>query len=199
MIYLMRHGESIVNVERALPCRRLDGDLTELGREQSLRAAQWLTDKSITQIRTSPIHRAMQTAAIIAEAHGVNLVVDDDLREADCGDVENMPFDEALTVWRRIYVRWLLFDAEARFPGGESYVEARERFIRALGKCPRNESVLLVTHSDITHTVIPPSCVNAAALQRVAPLDNTGIVILEHYDTERYICSAWNLVEHLSD
>lgn len=199
MIYVMRHGQSIVNLERALPCRRLEGDLTELGHEQAAKAARWLADKSITQIRHSPAHRAAQTAEIVGEALGIVPVVDDDLREANCGDVENLPFDDALTIWRRVYVRWLLFDAEARFPGGESYAEAVERFARALSRSADAESVLLVTHGDVTHTIIPPLCVNAAALQRVAPLDNTGIIILEHYDADRYTCSSWNLVDHLSD
>lgn len=195
----MRHGQSVVNVENALPCRRLEGDLTELGRSQSAKAAHWFADKSITQIRHSPFHRAKQTAEIVGGALGIMPVVDDDLREADCGDVEDLPFDEALVVWRRVYVRWLLFDAEARFPGGESYAEAVERMCRALKRCPPDESALLVTHGDITHTVIPPLCVNAAALQRLAPLHNTGIIILEHYDADRYTCSAWDKTDHLSE
>ncbi|MFN8450354.1 MAG: histidine phosphatase family protein [Anaerolineae bacterium] len=182
-----------------MPCRRLEGDLTELGRSQAAKAARWLADKSIMQVRSSPSHRARQTAEIVAEALGVMATIDDDLREADCGDVENLPFDEALSIWRQVYVRWLLFDAEARFPGGESYAEAIERFARALGNCPPDESVLLVTHGDVTHTIIPPLCVNAAALQRISPLSNTGIVILEHYDADRYTCSAWDRTEHLSD
>lgn len=199
MIYVMRHGQSIVNVELALPCRRLEGDLTELGRLQAAKAAHWLVDKDITQIRCSPIHRALQTAEIVGEALGIVPIVDDDLREADCGDVEDMPFEEALIIWRRIYVRWLLFDAEARFPGGESYEEAVERLQRALNQTPASGNVLLVTHGDITHMVIPPLCVNMETQQRVEPLINTGIIILEHYDAERYSCSAWNLAEHLDD
>ena len=35
MIYLMRHGESVVNVERRLTCRKYDGDLTDKGRDQA--------------------------------------------------------------------------------------------------------------------------------------------------------------------
>lgn len=198
MIYVMRHGQSVVNVERTFPCRRLDGDLTDLGRSQAGKAARWLAEKSIAQIRYSPFHRAEQTAKIVGEALGIAPEVDDDLREVDCGEVENLPFEEALTVWRRVYVRWLLFDLEARFPGGESYAEATSRFTRALNRCDPDQNVLLVTHGDITHTVIPPLCVNAAALQRVEPLANTGIIILEHYDADRYSCSAWNLAEHLS-
>lgn len=33
-IYLMRHGESTINVARILACNRYEGDLTERGREQ---------------------------------------------------------------------------------------------------------------------------------------------------------------------
>ena len=199
MIYVMRHGQSVVNVEHTLPCRRLEGDLTELGRSQTAKAARWLADKGVNQIRCSPFHRARQTAEIVADALGIVPDLDDDLREADCGDVEDLPFDEALSIWQRVYVRWLRLDAEARFPGGESYAEAVERFARALGKCSPDKTVLLVTHGDITHTVIPPLCTNADALENPLPLDNTGIVILEHYDAHRYTCSAWNLVDHLSD
>ncbi|MCC6801682.1 MAG: histidine phosphatase family protein [Anaerolineae bacterium] len=199
VIYVMRHGQSVVNLERALPCRRLEGDLTELGRTQAEQAARWFADKQIAHIRFSPFHRARQTAEIVVEVLGVTPILDEDLREANCGDMENLPFDEALSIWRRVYIRWLLFDAEARFPGGESYAEVVERFARAMRKCPPDESALLVTHGDITHTVIPPLCVNAAALQQVAPLSNTGIIILEHYDADRYTCSSWNLVDHLSD
>lgn len=199
MLYLMRHGESVVNIEKCLTCRKYDGDLTEKGRDQALRAARWFIGKGVKQIRTSPFHRTRQTAEIIGTVLGVMPEVDDDLREADCGDVEDLPFEDALIVWRRVYVRWLLFDAEARFPGGESYEEAVERVRHALSKSARDDVTLLVTHGDITHTVIPRLCINAAALQRVIPLHNTGIIALEHYDAERYSCSAWNLVEHLSD
>ncbi len=193
MIYVMRHGQSVINVEKRLTCRIYEGDLTDKGRAQSERAAAWFADKGLTQIRSSPFDRTRQTAEIVGTALGLAPVVDDDLREADCGDVENMPFEEALSVWRRIYVRWLLFDAEARFPGGESYAEAIERLARALGKSAPDETVLLITHGDITHTVIPPLCINMAAFPPVTPLDNTGIIVLEHYDADRYSCSAWNL------
>ncbi len=198
MIYLMRHAESILNVEQRLTCRTYEGDLTAKGRHQAERAAHWFADKGLTQIRTSPFDRARQTAGIVAAALGIAPIIDADLGEANCGDVENMTSDQAIAVWRQVYTRWLLFDADARFPGGESYAEAVERMKRALRQSSAEQSVLLITHSDITHTVIPALCVNAAALQGLAPLVNTGMIVLEHYDSDRYSCSAWNLTEHLN-
>ena len=41
MIYVMRHGESVVNVQRRLTCRQYDGDLTDNGREQAQKATFW--------------------------------------------------------------------------------------------------------------------------------------------------------------
>jgi broad specificity phosphatase PhoE len=198
MIYLMRHGESVVNVERRLTCRKRDGDLTASGRAQAEKAARWFADKSITEIRFSPFHRAEQTAQIIGEAIGNTPTPDEDLAEMDCGNLEWRTDEAAWLVWGQVYERWCLLDLDARFPEGESYGEAVLRFRRALDSTS-GENVLLVTHGGITRSVIPPLCVNASALQGVTHLGNTGIIILEHYDADRYSCSAWNLTEHLGE
>lgn len=198
-IYVMRHGESVVNIERRLTCRRYEGDLTENGRAQGAKAARWFADKGLTQIRHSPFHRTEQTAKIIGAAVGVTPVADDDLCEMDCGNLEGRTDEAAWKIWTEVYQRWLMFDSSARFPEGESYGEAVMRFRRALNASSPDGKTLLVTHGGVTVTVIPPLCVNAAAMQWVEHLANTGIIVLEHYDAERYSCSAWNLVEHLSD
>ena len=199
MIYLMRHGESVVNVERRLTCRRYDGDLTENGRAQAEKAGRWFADKNLAQIRYSPFHRAEQTARIVGAAVGLTPVPDADLCEMDCGSLEWHTDEEAWATWTSVYERWLMFEPDARFPGGESYSEAVIRFKRALARAADDENVLLVTHGGVTVTVIPPLCVNAAAMQWGEHLVNTGIIILEHYDSDRYSCSAWNLTEHLGD
>ena len=195
----MRHGESVVNVEHRLTCRQYDGDLTAKGRAQTEKAARWFVGKGVTQIRYSLFHRAEQTARIIGDAIGVSPIGDADLCEMDCGNLEGRTDEAAWKIWTLVYERWCLFDLDARFPEGESYGEAVERFKRALSHATSEESTLLVTHGGITRTVIPPLCINAAALQRVDHLDNTGMIVLEHYDADRYSCSSWNLIEHLSD
>ncbi len=112
----------------------------------------------------------------------------------DCGDLDWRTDDEGWAVWTGVYQRWLKFEPEARFPGGEFYAEAVARFQQSLARVAVDETVLLVTHGGVTVTVIPPLCANFAALQMVEHLVNTGIIVLEHYDADRYSCSAWNLV-----
>ena len=197
-IYVMRHGESVVNVEHRLTCRKFEGDLTNKGRQQAARAAAWLRDKQISAIRCSPFHRAVQTAQAAGEVLGLAVELDDDLREMDCGDLEDRTDADAWEAWAVIYRRWKAHDLEAAFPGGETYANARMRLMRALEwAAAQPGDVLLVTHGGITRTVLPYLCVNAAALQQVETLDNTGLVVLEPYDAGRYVCVSWNLAEHL--
>lgn len=197
LIYLMRHGQSTVNVEHRLTCRKLEGDLTELGREQAGRAGRWLLDKGITRIIHSPFHRAEQTARIVADKLSLPMTEADGLREMDCGDLEWRTDAEGWEEWRLVYERWQQADWKATFPGGESYRQAYDRFSQVLRDVNPDETTLLVTHAGISITVIPYLCVNAAALQGDRTLKNTGLVVLEPYGDGRYICRAWNQTEHL--
>lgn len=199
-LYLMRHAQSIPNVERRISCRSYAGDLTPLGQQQAQQAAAWLRDKGITALRVSPYARTLQTAAAIAPAFGLTPLLDDDLREFDCGDLDQRTDDAAREQFHQIYERWLKADWQARFPGGEAYAEGCARFSRALHRAAeQGATTLLVTHGGIIRTIVPYLCVNAAALQRVSIPDNAAFVVLEPYDAERYICKAWNWRDHLAD
>lgn len=200
-LLVMRHGESVVNIEKRLSGRTLTGDLTALGREQAQRAGKVLMKAGITQIRISPFDRARQTAAIVSAAIGLEPVIDDDLREMDCGAFDGKTDAESWGAFMSIYRRWLAADASARYPDGESWQEGAARFRRGLAKAEPNTTTLFVTHGGISSAVIPYLCVNAAVLRGSSGVGNTGIVELEVYDTidgqARYACLAWNRLDHL--
>jgi broad specificity phosphatase PhoE len=85
--FLVRHGESENNVKRLLsswPEKQIF-HLTEKGREQATAAAEKLRGKEIMKIYSSPITRALETARIIADVVGVDIVQDERLRETDFG------------------------------------------------------------------------------------------------------------------
>lgn len=81
---LLRHGQSEFNVHftatRRDPGIR-DPQLTPLGHEQAEAAAQALRHEGITRILASPYTRALQTAAPIAQALGVPIVINPIVRE----------------------------------------------------------------------------------------------------------------------
>lgn len=197
LIYVMRHGQSVVNTERRISGRKFEGDLTELGREQARKAANWFTDKGIEQIIHSPFHRAAQTAAIVAERLKLACSVSDDLCEMNGGSLDGRTDEASWDTFYGVYRRWQERDWNATYPDGESYREGYDRFSRSLMNVNPDQTTLLVTHGGISITVIPYLCVNAAALQGNRALENTGIIVLEPYGDGRYICRAWNQTEHL--
>lgn len=199
MIYLIRHGQSTVNLEQRLTCRQFEGDLTALGRQQAERAAAWMVHRGINAIYASPFHRARQTAGIIGQVIGSEPGIDHDLREMDCGNLEGRTDEDAWNLWKQVTARWRVGQWEAAFPGGETLQTAFDRLRRVLLRCAQDENTLLVTHGGICIFVLPYLCVNAAALQGSLALDNTGIIELDYYDSHRFVCEAWNKTEHLSE
>lgn len=122
------------------------------------------------------------------------------LRELDCGELEGRDDNYSWGLWQQVFDRWRQAEWDAAFAGGESFRAAYERFslvLYQLSQQRQRENTLLVTHGGMMLCVIPYLCVNAAALQRVAHVENAGFVVLDPYDHGRYICESWNLVEHL--
>jgi broad specificity phosphatase PhoE len=73
LIYLVQHGDK----------ERVPGDpgLTDVGREQAVRAGQWLRFIGVSSLYSSPLRRAWQTAEGIASVTGLEIVIDARLRE----------------------------------------------------------------------------------------------------------------------
>lgn len=67
-LYLMRHGH-VRNPANILYGRLPGFRLSDLGVKQAEAAAEWLADKPIKAIYSSPMERAQQTAAIVAQRH----------------------------------------------------------------------------------------------------------------------------------
>lgn len=80
-LYLMRHGH-VHNPSNILYGRLPGFRLSELGIQQASSAASWLVDKPIKAIYCSPMERARQTAAIVAQRHpSLSPIVDERIIE----------------------------------------------------------------------------------------------------------------------
>jgi broad specificity phosphatase PhoE len=80
-VHLMRHGQ-VHNPDGVLYGRLPGFRLSELGRRQARAGADWFAGRPIAYLVCSPLERARQTAAPIAEATGTQLTIDDRLIEA---------------------------------------------------------------------------------------------------------------------
>ena len=127
MIYLLRHGETVWNVERRLQGQK-DSPLTTRGIAQSQAMAQLLgeliEDPAAFTLVASPLGRTWQTAVIVAETLGLDsgaICFEPRLKEHHFGRWEGLTWAEVETetpeLWAAREANLWNFQA----PGGESY------------------------------------------------------------------------------
>ena len=83
-IFLVRHGETIDNARQIMQ-GQTQGELNEKGRQQAQQVAERLANEPIDAVVASDLHRAIQTAEIIAAPHGLPVRTTELLRERDWG------------------------------------------------------------------------------------------------------------------
>ena len=108
VVHLLRHGE-VHNPEGVLYGRRDGFHLSSLGHKMADRIASSVGDRDIVHMRTSPLERARETGTPLAEARGLEMVVDERLLEST-NRFEGLNFaDGAWTLikrprlWRHLY------------------------------------------------------------------------------------------------
>jgi probable phosphoglycerate mutase len=101
----------ILLVRHALPERvetrdgtPADPPLSDLGHLQAKALAEWLSHEPIDAVHTSPMRRARETAAPLAEATGREAIVTDGVTEFDQFSDAYVPMEE---LKRTDYQRWL--------------------------------------------------------------------------------------------
>jgi broad specificity phosphatase PhoE len=82
VVHLLRHGE-VHNPHRILYGRLPGYHLSDLGRRMARVAAEHLADHDVVHVVSSPLERARETAAPVAEAHGLDVRVDERVIESD--------------------------------------------------------------------------------------------------------------------
>jgi probable phosphoglycerate mutase len=91
-LVLIRHGLPIrVENEPGTPA---DPPLSEEGREQARKVADWLAPEGFDVVYSSPMRRAVETAQPLAELLGLEVTVDDELAELDRGHHFYVPVEE---------------------------------------------------------------------------------------------------------
>ena len=82
VVHLVRHGE-VDNPDGVLYGRLPGFGLSIAGAEMALLVTEWLRGRDVTVVRSSPLERAVQTAAPIAAAFQIEPATDDRLIESD--------------------------------------------------------------------------------------------------------------------
>jgi broad specificity phosphatase PhoE len=153
-LYLVRHGQSLSNVEGRLCAQPPGPGLTERGREQAERAATLLMRqvRAPVHVVTSPLLRAWQTAdAFTRRLGGRAPAVLPELRETAFGPWEGRTHAElhALAAYRA----WTADPVGTTPPGVEGVLEAGGRALRALtalaASLPPASSLVAFSHQHV--------------------------------------------------
>jgi broad specificity phosphatase PhoE len=145
---LLRHGDTRLSPEHRFSGQR-DLPLSASGTRQAKAAARHLAaGVPIDAVVSSPLQRAVDTAAIAAAGLGLTTVIDEDLRETDFGDWEGFTLEEIQQRWPAAAAAWQ-HNPEQAPPGGESFADTSCRVNRACDRLLRDHSgqtVLVVSH-----------------------------------------------------
>ncbi|MFF4538404.1 bifunctional RNase H/acid phosphatase [Streptomyces aureus] len=181
---LLRHGETPLTPQKRFSgSGGSDPSLSAVGREQAERVAAALAARGTIQaIVASPLARTRQTAAAVAARLGLDVLVEDGLRETDFGAWEGLTFGEVRERHPEDLNAWLASPEAEPTGGGESFTATAQRMAATRDKliaAYAGRTVLLVTHVTPIKTLVrlalgaPPESLfrmelSAASLSAVA-------------------------------
>ncbi|MEW2612359.1 bifunctional RNase H/acid phosphatase [Streptomyces sp. NPDC047880] len=156
---LLRHGETPLTPQKRFSgSGGTDPSLSDTGREQAERAAALLARRGTIQaVVSSPLARTRETAGIVAARLGLDVGIDDGLRETDFGAWEGLTFAEVRERHPEDLNAWLASPDAEPTGGGESFAATagrlaatRDRLVAAYA----GRTVLLVTHVTPIKTLV---------------------------------------------
>jgi broad specificity phosphatase PhoE len=195
--YLVRHGESISNVEERVQ-GQADVELSPLGRRQAAAVATWgratldaaTAPDATWEIWSSPLKRARHTAETIATSLGLPVHIDEELCELHAGVFQGHLWADLEARFPEAVARWRSGDVDYRIPGGESRAELAARGHRVLEALGRRDvaGMIVVAHGGVLTAALGSMLgrdhpLLAAAAQRpftkLPALANASLTLLE--------------------
>ncbi len=148
--FLLRHGQTDFNAKNLIAglveeSKENPPHLNEVGEKQAREAAERLAHESIGVIYSSPFKRTMQTASIVSERIGIDVLPDNRLREVDVGVLAG----KSIADWEKYFEGKNVLTEGSE--GGESLNEVRARvedFLNDINNQYKNKNILIVGHGD---------------------------------------------------
>ncbi|MBH1933424.1 bifunctional RNase H/acid phosphatase [Streptomyces sp. AV19] len=181
---LLRHGETALTPQKRFSgSGGSDPELSPAGRRQADAVAAALAARGTIQaVVSSPLRRCRETAEAVAARLGLDVRVEEGLREADFGAWEGLTFAEARERYPEDLDAWLGSTKAAPTGGGESFAAVARRVAVSRDKLLARyagRTVLVVTHVTPIKTLVrlalgaPPEALfrmelSAASLSAVA-------------------------------
>jgi broad specificity phosphatase PhoE len=193
-LLLIRHGQTIDNVNGSFGTVIPGPALTELGEEQAAAIPAALAAEDIEAIYASTMQRTALTAAPLSASLGLDVQILDGLREIGAGDFEGRSDRESIHAYMGTILSWWQ-DSAARIPGSESGDEFFARFTDAIGRATEGHSgtVAVFSHGAAIRTWASATSTNIdEAFSRVHDLPNTAMIVLEGSPADGWVATHWD-------
>ncbi len=154
-VFLIRHGVTAWHAEGRVLGQR-DIPLSENGIAQAEEAAAAVRGVKMSEVLSSPLQRAIQTAEIIGQAAGIEVARDPRLIDFQLGKWTGMTYEDVAK--NEEYKRFVQQPDAERIPGGESLDDIRRRAVsaveQALADNATGDALAIVTHAGIIRVLI---------------------------------------------
>jgi broad specificity phosphatase PhoE len=168
---------------------------------QAAELTQFLAGVPLDAIYASPMLRARQTVAEIAQCRSLPINIVEALRECHVGQWAGMSWDEIRQRDADVSARFLADPAREQHPGGESYLDLQARVLPAfqdiVARHP-GQNILILAHNMVNRillaTVLEIDLRHARKIRQL----NCCINILQHSDSGTDVVtmnSIWHLQE----
>lgn len=152
-IYILRHGETDQNKIKVF-YGSMEVALNAEGREQIIRAKEYLKNIKFDKVYSSERRRALETAKILLDKNS-EVIIDPRLNEISFGNFEGKNYNEIRELYPVECEEWSNNWKEYSPPNGESYIEFYLR-VRAFMEEIKNieaENILLITHGGVIRSI----------------------------------------------
>lgn len=188
-LILIRHGETESNVNRQLDTAYPGAPLNENGLTQAEALVEAIAHEQIEALYASTLTRAQQTAAPLAQARELELIIADGIQEIAAG-VEEMNTD--WSVYVGMLNSWAPHNLDAGLAGGETARQFLTRFSNAVAAMEQagDEVVALVSHGAALR-VWAISQDPSIGVENAKPLHNTQWIVLNGSTTDGWRIEQW--------
>ena len=200
-LIFVRHGESLANAQKVY-LGHLDWDLSELGKSQAQKTAEFLSDEPISAIYSSDLIRAYNTAVPHSKIHNLPIIKSKELREIFLGDWEGVP----LAQMEEKYHDEFIYGWRARFgeftpPNGEAVqAVARRIYSEALriARAHIGETVLITTHAAAIRSFwgLLTKCEPSQLAEKIQFPSNASYSTV-YFDGEELFAGEYSCDEHI--
>jgi probable phosphomutase (TIGR03848 family) len=159
-VILLRHGRSTSNTAHVLAGRSEGVDLDDKGRQQATELVDRIGELPIRAVVSSPLLRCRRTIEPLAEALGIQPIIDDRFAEVDYGEWTGRKIGDLVKepLWGVVQAH----PSAAVFPGGEGLAQVQARAVAAvrdhdarLAEQHGGDALWLAcTHGDIIKAVV---------------------------------------------